>query len=58
MLSVAVTTSEHQVFTNAGRKAIPYGPEGTGAATPAQIYGAARQIYAGYPAILKALGLE
>jgi RHS repeat-associated protein len=56
MASVAVTQAEHQVFTNAWRQAIPYG-EGTLNATPAQIEGAARQIYADYPDILSALGL-
>jgi hypothetical protein len=56
MASVAVTGAEHQAFTNAWRKAIPYGA-GTRGATPAQIEGAARQIYAGYPDILSALGL-
>ena len=57
MPSVAVTKSEHQVFTNAWRKAIPYGANGTGMATGAQIDGAAGQIYAGYPNLLSALGL-
>jgi RHS repeat-associated protein/uncharacterized repeat protein (TIGR01451 family) len=57
MASVAVTRAEHQVFTNAWRRAIPYGPEGTGLATPGQVEGAARQIYADYPRILEALGL-
>ena len=57
MLSVAVTQSEHTVFTNAWRQAIPYGKDGTGTATRAQIEGAARQIYTDYPDILSALGL-
>ena len=56
MASVAVTKVEHQVFTNGWRQAIPYG-EGTANATPAQIRGAASQIYANYPDILSALGL-
>jgi len=56
MASVAVTKAEHQAFTNAWRQAIPYG-EGTANATPAQIRGAASQIYANYPDILSALGL-
>jgi hypothetical protein len=59
MLSVAVTPGakgEHQVFTNAWRSAIPY-REGTANATVEQITSAARQIYADYPAILRALGL-
>jgi hypothetical protein len=56
MLSVAVTSGEHQVFTNAWRQAIPYG-QGTANATVPQIMAAARQIYANYPEILQALGL-
>jgi hypothetical protein len=56
MLSIAVTRTEHQVFTNAWRDAIPYGA-GTANATQQQVLDAARQIYANYPAILKALGL-
>ena len=56
MLSVAVTQAEHQVFTNAWRQAIPYGA-GTSAATPELITATARQVYSGYPEILKALGL-
>lgn len=55
-LSVAVTPAEHQVFTNAWRAAIPYGA-GTANATVEQVINAARQIYAGYPAILSVLGL-
>jgi hypothetical protein len=55
--SVVLTRGEHQVFTNAWRQAIPYGPEGTGTATRAQVEGAARQIYADYPEFLQALGL-
>lgn len=54
--SIVVTRSEHQVFTNAWRQAIPYGA-GTRTASRAQIEGAARQIYADYPEILQALGL-
>ena len=57
MPSVVVTRAEHQVFTNAWREAIPYGPTGTGRATPAQVEAAARQIYRDYPEILDALGL-
>ena len=57
MTSVAVTRAEHQQFTNAWRAAIPYGPNGTGAATSESVIAAARQIYADYPAILSALGL-
>jgi hypothetical protein len=54
---VAVTTEQHQVFTNAWRKAIPY-VSGTRSATRAQIYDAAREIYAAYPEILKKSGLR
>jgi RHS repeat-associated protein len=56
MLSVAVTPAEHQAFTNAWRKAIPYG-KGTANATAKQVVDTARQIYSGRPEILKALGL-
>ncbi len=58
MPAVVVTRAEHQVFTNAWREAIPYGPSGTGRAYPAQVEEAARQIYREYPEILQALGLE
>ena len=57
MLSVAVTKQEHQAFTNAWRKAIPYGKKGTGTATAAEVRGAAREIYRNYPSILRALDL-
>ncbi len=57
MASIAVSNTEHQAFTNAWRRAIPYGPNGTGMATRIQVEDAARQICAGYPDILKALGL-
>lgn len=57
MGSVAVTKAEHQVFTNAWRSLIPYG-SGTANATRDQVMGAAKEIYAEYPAILKALGLS
>ncbi|WP_240359334.1 DUF6531 domain-containing protein [Pyxidicoccus trucidator] len=57
MVSVAVTPTEHQVFTNAWRALIPYGTKGTGAANPEMVRDAARQIYSSYPGILKALGL-
>lgn len=56
MASVAVTSTEHQAFTNAWRARIPYGPGGTGAATKDSVLQAAQEIYAGYPAILKELG--
>jgi hypothetical protein len=54
MASVAVTKSEHQAFTNAWRKAIPYGA-GTSSATPTQIMNAAKEIYKDYPDLLKAI---
>lgn len=57
MPSVVVTRAEHQVFTNAWREAIPYGPTGTGMATRAQVENASGQIYREYPEILQALGL-
>jgi len=58
MSSIAVTNSEHQVFTNAWRREIPCGPLGTGMATVQSVTNAARRIYADYPAILSALRLE
>ncbi|SHJ18706.1 RHS repeat-associated core domain-containing protein [Malonomonas rubra DSM 5091] len=57
MASVAVTRAEHQVFTNAWRKAIPYG-EGTAAATKDQIMSAATQIYKNHPKLLDAIKKE
>ncbi|WP_342617559.1 FG-GAP-like repeat-containing protein [Rhodoferax sp. GW822-FHT02A01] len=57
MLSVVATKEEHQEFTNAWRAAISYG-EGTLNATVDKIQDTARQIYEGYPAILRALGLK
>jgi|GEM_PF-3590953 len=56
MLSIAVTFTEHQSFTNAWRQVIPYG-QGTASATRQQVLDAARQIYAQHPELLKALGL-
>jgi len=56
-LSMAVTPTEHQAFTNAWRALIPYGEAGTGAATPESVMSAARQIYSNYPEIIQALGL-
>ncbi|UTY59245.1 RHS repeat-associated core domain-containing protein [Massilia sp. erpn] len=56
MKSIALTEAEHQAFTNAWRKLIPYG-EGTANATKDQVESAAKQIYKNYPEILKALGL-
>jgi RHS repeat-associated protein len=58
MASIAVTAAEHQAFTNAWRRAIPYGA-GTAEArqNPQRIWDEARRIYENYPAILSALGL-
>jgi RHS repeat-associated protein len=56
MLSIVLTRAEHQPFTNAWRNAISHG-EGTATATRETIEAAARQIYADYPELLKALGL-
>jgi len=62
MKSLAVTQAEHDVFTSAWRKAIPYknskNPINTLTATQAQIKNAARRIYAEYPEILKALSID
>jgi len=56
MLSIAVTKTEHQAFTNAWRREIGYGA-GTAEATKESIEAAARRVYEGRPDILKALGL-
>ena len=58
-LTIAVTPAEHQEFTNKWRDAIAYGEAGTRNVRigRAEIINAARRIYAGYPAILKALDL-
>lgn len=56
MLAIAVTPAEHQAFTNAWRRLIPY-RQGTADATPQLVRDTARQIYSQYPEILKALGL-
>lgn len=55
--SVVVTRDEHAKFTAAWREAIPYG-DGTRTATRADVENAARSIYADYPEILGALGLN
>jgi hypothetical protein len=54
MLSAAVTKTEHQVFTNAWRKAIPYGTRNI---SKAEVEDHARVIYANYPGLLRAVGL-
>jgi hypothetical protein len=56
-LTVAVTDAEHQVFTNAWRKAFPYGNTGAIPITEKAVLEAAREIYKDHPAILKALNL-
>lgn len=56
MLSIGVTRTEHQVFTNAWRKAVPYGTDYQ-TLSPAEIHDAARIIYKEYPDILYRLGL-
>jgi hypothetical protein len=56
MLSAALPKGKHRQFTNAWRARIPYG-QGTRTATRASVEAAARQVYAGYPGILSALGL-
>ncbi len=53
MLSVVVTKSEHQKFTNEWRKYIPYGTDYR-AYTKGQIWEIAQIIYKDYPALLKA----
>ena len=55
--SVVLARDEHKVFTDAWRKAIPYGRDGTAMASRADVELAARQIYGNYPEFLKALGL-
>lgn len=52
--AVAVTPAEHQVFTNAWRKLIPYGTN-YAALTATQVYEAAQKVYKDYPAILAAV---
>ncbi len=57
MASIALTNTEHQVFTNAWRALIPYG-EGTAQATKQNVMDAARQVYKDYPEVLQSLGLK
>ena len=58
MLSVVLTTAEHQKFTNQWREAIGYigdkNPLNTVDATKEQIWSAAQRIYAEYPELLEA----
>jgi len=55
MLTIALTSTEHQKFTNEWRRLVPYGT--TESVTPAQVLEDAKIVYKNYPAILKALGL-
>jgi hypothetical protein len=58
MLSVVLTKEEHQVFTNAWRRAIGYitdsNPFKTNTASKKDIWNAAQDIYKGYPDLLEA----
>jgi hypothetical protein len=58
MASVALTRSEHQLFTNAWRRLIPYSNSraevNTLTATADDIWAAAQTIYADFPALLEA----
>ncbi|KFA59025.1 hypothetical protein A9G48_04830 [Gilliamella sp. wkB18] len=53
ILSIVLTKEEHQIFTNAWRKAIPYGTK----PTKELITKVAKEIYKYYPEILKVLKL-
>ena len=55
MMSQALSRVDHQAFTNAWRKAIPYG-SGTKSATREEVIAHAHIIYANFPDILAALG--
>lgn len=58
MLSVAVTKQEHEIFTRGWQKAVGYlnmrNPLNTLTATVDDLWKAAQQIYADYPALLEA----
>lgn len=56
MLAVAVTKAEHQAFTNAWRKAIPYGTK-VRELSREYVEDKAREIYKGYSEILNQLDL-
>ncbi len=62
MLSIVLTPTEHQKFTNAWHAHFPRLREAAhipyNELSPKQIEEAAREIYAGFPEILKALGLN
>ena len=51
MLSIALTKSDHRVYTNAWRQAIGYG---TGPHTPETIWAAAKKVYINRPDLLEA----
>ncbi len=53
MLSVALTTTEHQKFTNAWRNTIPYGSDYS-ELTKEKLWDYARSIYKDYPDLLNA----
>jgi len=57
MASVALTSQEHQIFTNLWRNQIPY-LTGTATATKEIIWKAAQIVYAEYPALLKVAEAE
>ena len=52
MLCVAVTKEEHQAFTNAWRKLIPYGTDYS-TLTLSEIWDAAKSVYCDYPDLLE-----
>jgi hypothetical protein len=54
MLSMVLTKTEHQVFTNKWRQLIPYGTKKT---SKKESMNAARKVYKDYPEILDVLGL-
>ncbi len=53
--TVVLSRADHQLFTNAWRQEIAYGPLGTGRASVGEVMAAAQRIYANYPNILKVL---
>lgn len=54
MLSVAVTTKEHQNFTNAWRKIFAYGKTDYRNLSKQEIWEAAQKVYTDYPDLLDA----
>jgi hypothetical protein len=53
MLSIVLTKEEHQIFTNAWRKAVKYGTDYF-EMTPEQVYEHAKKIYKDYPELIEA----